>query len=89
MNLPDDLPFMIDYLVGKVVLTTLPRRPVSPISTSGDTDAKIVRPQIPYGTTAWRRTGETVWRSLSAIPKHWLPFLDRQRGTEWDCRPAR
>ncbi len=77
MTYPDDLPYMLEYRCGSVVLTTLPRTPVVNISTSGDTNAKIVKPNIPYGVTGWRRCGEMEWRPLSELPAEWMPFLNR------------
>lgn len=41
---------------------------------------------IPYGCTGWREGGTKAWRPLSEIPKHWLPFLNRERETEMDSR---
>jgi hypothetical protein len=87
MNFPDDLPWMIEYQVGTVVLTTLPRRPVSFRGSSGTTDANVIHPRIPVGCTAWRPAGEMAWRPLLEIPRHWLPFLQRERGTPMDPRP--
>ncbi len=86
MTLPDDLPWMIEYRLKGAILTTLPRRPVRSVGTSGATDAAIVQPQIPFGTLGWRLPGETEWKPLSALPKHWCPFLNRVRPSEWDFR---
>ncbi len=63
-----------------------PRRPVSYRGSSGITDAANVCPRIPYGSLGWRVLGEKVWRALKDIPKAWLPFLQRERETEWDPR---
>jgi len=87
MDFPASLPWMLEYRTGSVVMTTLCRRPVRFISTSGDTDAKIVTPQIPVGCDGWRRIGETEWHPLSDIPEEWMPFLQRERGTALDPRP--
>jgi hypothetical protein len=70
-----------------VILTALPRRPVRIKGSNGESDAAVVRPRIPYGATAWSVDGET-WRPLHELPNHWMPFLNRQRGTEMDARPA-
>lgn len=88
MTLPDDLPGMIEYKVGTMTLTTLPRRPVQSVGTSGDTDADIVRPMIPYGCTGWRLPQEPDWNPLSSIPAHWMPFLNRKRPSEIDMRDS-
>jgi len=97
MKFPDDLPHMLEYRLGGVivggrmtrivVLPCLPRRPVRYIGTSGKTDAAHVVPRIPVGCTGWRLVGETGWRRLQDLPEHWLPFLDRKRETELDPRP--
>jgi hypothetical protein len=77
-NCPDSLPWMIEWRVGKVVLTSLPRRAVESISSSGDTNADIVRPQIPMGCTGWRLPDEPEWRKMGELPKEWMPFLNRR-----------
>jgi len=86
MTYPDDLPHMLEYRVGTVVLTTLCRRPVEYISTSGDTNADIVRPRIPFGCDGWRRVGTRLWQPLSTLPKEWMPFLNRERPGPLDPR---
>jgi hypothetical protein len=87
LTFPEDLPWMIEYRVGSTVRITLPRVPVHYVSSSGSTDAAIVCPRIPLGCTGWRRAGELAWRSLKDVPRAWMPFLDRERGTEMDPRP--
>lgn len=84
---PADLPWILEYQVGRTVRMTLPRREVRFVGTSGDTDANEVCPRIPLGATGWRRAGEMEWRGLEEIPRHWLPFLQRERETEMDPRP--
>jgi hypothetical protein len=86
MDYPDDLPWII-YWRTRVPLQSLPRRVVTSISTSGVTDANIVRPQIPYGASGWRLRDDQPWQPMDSLPKHWLPFLDRERGTALDPRP--
>lgn len=88
MNFPSDLPWILEYRVGTVILTTLPRRHVQSVGTSGNSDAAVVRPRIPLGCDGWRRRGETQWHALDQLPKDWLPFLNRERGTEMDFRPS-
>jgi hypothetical protein len=56
---PDDLPWILEYRVGSTVRTTLPRRSVAYVASSGVTDAPIVCPQIPVGCSGWRRACET------------------------------
>jgi hypothetical protein len=85
-SFPDDLPWMIEYRCGGTVRTALPRRPVEAVSTSGDTNARIVCPTIPHGCTGWRLPGNLCWRKLESLPPHWLPFLNRERGTWLDPR---
>ncbi len=100
MTFPDDLPSVLVYLLGiypdrtgqnggrptEIVLATYPRRPVVSISTSGNTDASTVRPTIPYGCKGWRVLGETAWKPLKDLPRPWMPFLMRERGTAHDPR---
>ncbi len=86
-DFPEDLPWIIEYRVGKMVLTTLPRRPVNFRGSSGTTDASTVRPRIPVGTDAWRVPPSLKWLRLDRLPKHWIPFLQRERGTPMDPRP--
>jgi hypothetical protein len=97
---PDDLPSVIVWLLNTypdmtgqnggrpcdVVLASYPRRQVESISSSGDTNADTVRPQMPYGWKGWRLLGETVWHGLMEIPPAWLPFLDREKETPMDPR---
>jgi hypothetical protein len=87
MIYPDDLPHMLEYRLEYAVVTTLCRTPVRSISTSGDTNARIVKPRIPLGCTGWRKVGETTWRPLDTIPPNWMPFLNRERPSEMDPRP--
>jgi len=91
VTFPDDLPEILFYRLGTathpVSLPTLPRRPVRYVSSNGQTDAAIVCPRIPYGAQSWRIDPEDEWQPLDTIPKHWLPFLNRERGTEMDPRP--
>lgn|SRR5262245_20301956 len=86
-NLPDDLPEIIYWQLDFAVLTSLPRTPVQYVGSGGATNAAIVRPHIPYGTRAWRESEDGPWRPLKHLPPHWLPFLNRKRGTEMDPRP--
>ncbi len=88
MKFPDDLPELVEYRIGVTVRGTLCRRPVRFIGSNGATDSPQVCPQIPIGTDAWRLPGGD-WKPLEAIPKHWMPFLDRERGTEMDPRDKR
>jgi hypothetical protein len=88
MIFPDDLPHILEYRVGDTIRATLPRRHVEYVSSSGDTNANEICPQIPFGADAVRRIGGP-WRKLSALPKAWLPFLYRQRPSEMDPRPMR
>ena len=88
MTFPDDLPHMLEYRVGCTVRTALPRRPVQSISSSGQDDAALVCPQIPYGATAWRRATEETWHPMRELPEAWLPFLNRERPSPMDFRPA-
>lgn len=93
---PDDLPWVVVYRLGMsrghdgepcpIVKSTLPRRPVSFIGSSGNTDAAMVCPTIPHGCTGWKLLGETEWKPISELPPHWLPFLQRERGTAHDSR---
>lgn len=89
MTFPDDLPWVIFYRCGSTSRIGLPRRPVHYVGTSGNTDARDVCPQIPYGCTGWKINQYHPWRPLTELPKHWLPFLDRERGSEMDPRPKR
>lgn len=96
---PDDLPLVIEYRLGPVSdaagnevyisKCTYPFRSVSYISTSGKTDACMVCPRIPYGASGWRPLRQGEFRPMKDIPKHWLPFLQRERQTEMDPRPHR
>lgn len=88
MAYPEDLPIILYYRVGKTVRVTLPRSPVQNMSTSGVTNADEVCPQIPHGATAWQ-VANGPWRPMNELPRHWMPFLERERGTELDCRPKR
>ena len=87
MEYPADLPEIIQYRTGKITRTSLCRRPVRYIGTSGCTDAALVCPRIPIGADAWRVQSSDQWRPLSELPEAWLPFLNRERGTEMDPRP--
>lgn len=89
MNFPPDLPNILEYRCGDTIRTTLPRRPVESVSTSGKTTAAIVCPQIPYGCTGWRKVGEEAWRMLDTIPASWKPFLQRERPSAMDFRPMK
>jgi hypothetical protein len=83
--MPDDLPSIIFWRLQAVlkshttiiVLTSLPRRKVESIASSGATNAPIVRPNIPLCADAWRIDSYADWQPLATIPKHWLPFLQR------------
>jgi hypothetical protein len=86
MTFPPDLPWLIEYRLDFAVLTAMPRKPVEFIGSSGATNAAQVCPRIPYGARAWRVPGGP-WRPLSEMPKDWLPFVNRERGTEMDPRP--
>ncbi len=86
MTFPPDLPWIVEYRVGCTVRGALPRRRVESISSSGETNARIVCPTIPYGADAWRVAGGD-WQPLESIPEAWRPFLMRQRGTLMDPRP--
>jgi hypothetical protein len=88
MTLPDDLPHVIDWRMKSraVVLTSLPRRPVEHTSSNGQTNAAVVRPTIPVGADGWRVRDGDPWRPLDQLPPHWLPFLNRARGTSHDPR---
>ena len=87
MNCPDDLPHVLYYRMRteRVILTALPRKPVRPRGTNGESDAALVRPRIPYGATAWS-TDVITWRPLAELPKHWLPFVDSPYRCEKDYR---
>ena len=82
MPYPDDLPWWIDYrMPAGPPLPTLPRRLVESVSSSGATNANVVRPHIPVGATAWREVRDGIvgpWRPLAEIPLVWLPFLERK-----------
>jgi hypothetical protein len=65
---------------------TLCRQPVRFVGSSGTTNAATICPRIPSGCDGWRRAGENDWRELKTIPPHWMPFLNRERGTELDPR---
>jgi hypothetical protein len=86
-NLPDDLPGIIYWQLDFAVLTSLPRTPVRYVGSGGATNAAIVRPCIPIGTKAWSQSADGPWRHLQELPSHWMPFLNRERGTEMDPRP--
>lgn len=87
VTFPDDLPWMLWYRTRYTVLPTLPRKPVAFIGSSGDTNAHVVRPQIPYGATHWRVGDGDTWKPISELPARWLPFLDRTRPSQMDPRP--
>jgi hypothetical protein len=87
MTFPPDLPGILYYRVGGVILTTLPRRPVVYVSSSGATNAAVVRPTIPLGCDAWRADPSGPWLKLDQLPAAWLPFLNRPRNSEMDPRP--
>jgi len=98
MTFPDDLPLVVVYRLGSypdrdrklapITKCTYPRRPVVSISTSGNTDAAMICPRIPHGCTGWRllTDAEDDWKPVEALPPHWLPFLNRERGTFMDFR---
>jgi hypothetical protein len=87
MEIPDTLPAIIEYRVGSVVLIALPRRPVRSRGSSSATDAATIMPRVPLGTEAWRLPGGD-WRPLSDVPVSWRPFLNRDRPSAMDPRPA-
>ena len=31
---------------------------------------------IPFGADGWRLSGETEWKPVSALPQHWLKYLN-------------
>ena len=87
MNFPDDLPEIMEYLTRSgTAIYTLPRTPVETISSSGKTNACYVCPEIPYGAIGWRRVWEKEWHVMEDIPAEWMPFLQRERGTQMDPR---
>lgn len=88
IDFPADLPAIIEYRCGPVVIRSLPRRPVVYISTSGNTNCRDVHPVIPPGATAWRLVTEDKWHPMNTIPPAWMPFLNRRRNWEHDPRPA-
>lgn len=87
MEFPAGLPSIIEYAVGCTVRYALPRTKVSYVSSNGQTNAPFVCPTIPYGATGWRLSHQSEWRPLSELPEPWLPFLNRQRPSDMDCRP--
>lgn len=89
MVFPDDLPAILEYRLGPVLIRALPRRPVAFVGSSGKTNATDICPQIPYGATGWRLVTEEEWRPLETLPASWMPFLNRERGTQHDPRPKR
>ncbi len=87
-NMPADLPPIVYWrMASRIALTSLPHEPVRYISTSGNTNANIVRPQVPFGATGWRTRDDEPWKPLAEIPPEWLPFFDRPRPSEMDPRP--
>ncbi len=89
MNFPADLPEILEYRLGVVLIRALPRRPVFYVGSSGKTNATEVCPRIPHGATGWRLTTEEEWKPLDTLPAAWMPFLNRERGTQMDPRPKR
>jgi hypothetical protein len=93
VEFPADLPEILCYRLGtyhgqEVILKQLPRTPVHYVGTSGCTNAAQVCPRIPHGATGWKHAGEEGWRELCTLPRHWFPFINRERGTEMDPRPG-
>lgn len=86
MIFPNDLPGILHYRVGNTVIVTLPRKPVQFVGSGGSTTAATVCPRIPYGCSGWRRVSETEWRGIDTLPVAWLPYLNRERGSEMDPR---
>jgi len=75
--MPSDLPWVIYWRVGSVILTSLPHREVRNVGSSGMTDRAIVRPSIPVGATGWRADPWTAWQSMESLPLAWMPWLQR------------
>ena len=87
MDFPSDLPWMIYYrMPSGVVRSTLPRKSVEFLGSSGATNAAVICPTIPLGADAWSMPGSDDWRPIDTIPQHWLPYLSRKRGTPHDGR---
>ena len=87
MDFPPDLPHLLQYKTGNVIRITMPRRAVEFVGGSGATNAMQVCPTIPLGATGWRVKDGEPWKPLAELPKEWLPFLMRRRGTAHDPRP--
>jgi hypothetical protein len=65
--MPDDdpLPWVIEWRVGPVVLTSLPRADPEEVK------RRVSKPFIPFGAAGWRRAGEEDWRPLASLPRSW------------------
>lgn len=87
MTYPDSLPGILFWKVGATSRTALPRKAIEYLGSSGRTNQHDVCPQIPVGATAWQLATDTHWRPMTTLPKAWLPFLNRERGTALDPRP--
>lgn len=82
IDFPPTLPGILDYLMASgIVIYALPRRPVMAKGGNGATDAHDVTPRIPCGAVAWRLHDETDWRPMNTLPKQWLPYLNRTKGS--------
>jgi hypothetical protein len=75
---PDTLPRVIFYrLSSGVILTALPHRDVESISSSGATNAAVVRPRLPPAPFEWSDDVQGPWKPHTAIPAEWMRFVNR------------
>src|ERR1700733_13759904 len=59
-------------------LWSLPRKSLQSISSSGVTNAPIVKHYIPDGADAWRLSPDEDWKPMSNFPEEWKQYLERK-----------
>jgi hypothetical protein len=87
MTFPADLPGIIEYRNSVGIIRQLPRTKAESVGGNGNTNANVIHPTIPPGVTAWRVPPSIDWLPLDQLPPHWMPFLNRRRGSAMDPRP--
>lgn len=87
MDFPADLPDILEYKLGDVLIRALPRTPIRFQGSGGRTNCTDVCQRIPHGAAGWRLMSEATWRPMATLPPHWMPFLNRKRPSQMDPRP--
>jgi len=68
---PDALPPLIEWKVGSVVLTTIPRLFSNAEHMKPAQKKNTLRHYVPEGATGWRLPGQEGWRPLDCLHVAW------------------